>query len=159
MKADPSAQHGWLKKLSGEWTYEASCPQGPGKEPMIMRGRESVRMLGELWSLGTMHGETPDGGAMEALLTIGYDPARGKFVGSWVGSPMTQLFVYEGELDAAQRVLTLSTTGPSFTDPAKRANYHDIIELVDENTKIFRSELQTDDGSWQEFMRSTHRRA
>lgn len=92
------------------------------------------------------------------MLAVGYDPARGKFVGSWVGSPMASMFVYEGELDAARRVLTLSTTGPSFEDPAKQTEYQDIHELRDDGTRLLRSQFKDSDGNWQEMMRGVFRR-
>ena len=155
---DPTPEHLWLRQLSGEWKYESSC-QGPDGESMVMRGSESIRMLGELWSVATMRGDMPGDGSMEAVMCLGYDPARGKFLGSWVGSPMTTFFTYEGQLDSARKILTLDTVGPDFADPTKTAHYQDIIEMVDENTKIFRSQGLNEDGSWTEFMRSMHTRA
>ena len=43
---------------------------------------------------------------------------------------MTHLWLYEGELDAAGKVLTLDADGPSFTDPSATAKYQDVIEFV-----------------------------
>jgi len=173
MQQDPTAEHEWLKQLVGEWEFESEAREGPDTEPVRMSGAESVRMLGDLWVVGEMRGEMSGGGLCVALMTIGFDPARGgrgtergtgrgegrgKFVGAWVGSPMTHMFVYEGELDAARKVLTLDTTGPSFTDPSQEARYQDIVELPGDGTRILRSQFRDADGKWHEFMRGLFRR-
>src|SRR5687768_17755328 len=40
-----------------------------------------------------------DGTDMTAVITVGFDPAKGNFVGTWVGSMMTNLWVYKGWLE------------------------------------------------------------
>jgi hypothetical protein len=53
------------------------------------------------------------GGAATTMMTLGYDPHRKRYVGTWIGSMMTHLWVYGCELDASERVLTLNAEGPS----------------------------------------------
>ncbi len=48
MNAEPKKEHGWLKKLIGEWTYESECAMEPGKPGENFIGSESVRSLGDL---------------------------------------------------------------------------------------------------------------
>lgn len=153
----PAPEHTWLKQLVGEWTSEAACEKGPDGKPFNGKGRETVRTLGDLWIVGESTGDTPGGGTMTAVLTIGFDPAKGCFVGSWAGSPMSNMFIYEGRLDEGRRALTLSTTGPDFADPTRAAHYRDIIEIVSPDERLLRSEMQID-GAWQEVMRMTYRR-
>ena len=62
------------------------------------------------------------------LITLGFDPAKKKYVGSWVGSMMPQLWTYEGALDPTGRILALESQGPSFEDPTKTSLYRDTIE-------------------------------
>ena len=155
----PTAEHQWLQKLAGDWTYEHACSGGADGESVTSTGSESVRMVGDYWAVGEMEGEMPGtSDRFTSLLTIGFDPAIGKFVGTWVGSMMTKMFVYEGELDDAKRVLTMNTRGPSFTDPEVEADYQDIIELNDDGSRVFRSQCKNDDGSWTEFMRGVYHR-
>src|SRR5687768_16701320 len=114
MKAEPQREHEWLQTLVGEWTSEAEAVMGPDQPPSTFRGTESVRSLGGLWVLCEGQGEMPGGGTARTLLTLGYDPARQRYVGTFVGSMMTHQWVYEGSMDPEGKVLTLDTEGPHF---------------------------------------------
>ncbi len=156
---DPTLEHQWLRQLVGEWVYEMDSPQGPDGEPSKSTGTETVRMIGDFWTQGELRGPMPGGKQMTCITTIGYDTTKNAFVGTWIGSPMTYMFLYEGALDDDRRILTLNTTGPDFADPTKTATYQDIIEMQDKNTRILRSQFQDDQGTWHEFMRATYKRA
>ena len=92
------------------------------------------------------------------LMTLGYDPEKSVFRGTWVGSMMTHMFVYEGTLDADQKVLTLETEGPSFKDDGQTARYRDVITLVSANERTLTSFGLQPDGSWSQMMQATYRR-
>lgn len=158
MFTPPTKEHLWLARLVGEWTYESECDMGPGQPKHIVRGRETVRMIGDLWLMLEGQGEMPGAGTMTAVMTVGFDPARDKFVGSWIGSPAAFMFVYEGALDAAGKVLTLDTMGPSFTDSTKQVRYQDVIEIKDDATRLLWSQTPGDDGKWVRFMSATFKR-
>ena len=112
--SEPQAEHDWLQQLVGTWSIEAECIMEPGQPPIKTTGREVVRPLGKLWTLGEGTGDTPDGGSCDSLMTLGYDPQVKKFVGSFIASAMTHLWPYLGSLDATGRILTLDSEGPSF---------------------------------------------
>jgi hypothetical protein len=158
MHSEAHSEHRWLTALVGTWRFENECVMGPGGETAKSSGQEVVRALGDLWVVGEMTGEMPGGDSMTALMTLGFDPARGKFVGSWVGSPMTHMFVYEGSLDADRRILTLDTSGPSFSDPSKTTRYRDVVEVRSPTERLLRSEMLGDDGHWIRFMSGVFRR-
>lgn len=158
MNAEPQKEHQWLQQLVGEWTYESSCAAGPDKPDAKFKGTESVRSLGGLWILGEGQSEMPDGSIGRMLITIGYDPLKGRFVGTWIGSMMTHLWVYEGFLDDAGRTLTLESQGPSFTDPGKLETYRDIIEIRNENQRVLTSNVRGPDGAWNAFMTAIYTR-
>ncbi|MEM8834369.1 MAG: DUF1579 domain-containing protein [Planctomycetota bacterium] len=158
MHVQPTPQHEWLRQLVGTWTIESSCDMGDGSPPMTSTAREVVRAMGELWIIAEMTGEIPGGGAFNSIMTLGYDSAKERFVGSWAGTPMTNMFVYDGALDAAQKTLTLSTPGPGMEDPTKTCNYEDVIELVTNDERLFHSQMQLDDGTWNRFMTGVYRR-
>lgn len=155
---EPLKEHRWLHKLIGDWTCTSKCATAPGAEPVLTHGRETVRTIGDLWIIAEGAGDTSDGGTVSYVMILGYDPQRERFVGSWVGSPMSQMFVYEGVLDDAGEILTLETTGPDFSDPTKTARYRDVIEIRGDD-RALRSLLLDDDGNWQEFMHVPYSRA
>lgn len=158
MMASPQKEHEWLHKLMGNWSFESECIGEPGQPALKSRGTESVKSLGGLWIVGEGEGDMPGGGTARMMITLGFDPKRNRFVGTWVASMMTHLWVYEGELDATGRVLTLNAEGPSFTDPDKRAKYQDIIELKSDDHRTLSSRTLGDDGEWKHFMTAHYRR-
>ncbi|PRD40992.1 hypothetical protein C5748_23700 [Phyllobacterium phragmitis] len=173
MKAEPQKEHHWLQQLVGEWTCEmdahTQCPEGSdaeasGAESSGEEGStsatwtESVRSLHGLWVVGEGKGEMPQVGPVTTILTIGYDPHKKRYVGTWIGSMMTYLWIYDGWLDETGKVLTLEAEGPDFTTEGKMAKYRDIITIKDNDYRLFTAEVLGDDGEWREMMRVHYRR-
>ena len=158
MHAQPQKEHQWLQRLVGEWTYENEAVMEPGKPPAKSTGTESVRSIGGLWVACEGRGEMPDGTAATTIMTLGYDPQKKRFVGTFIGSMMTNLWVYDGALDAAGKVLTLDTDGPSFTAEGKMSKYQDIIEQKSDDHRVLTARVLGEDGKWNQFMTANYRR-
>lgn len=160
MQIEPQTEHRWLEKLVGEWTFEGECSMGPGQPPMKNTGVESVRSLGGLWTVGEGRGEMPDGsGPSVSLMTLGYDPQKGHFVGSFVASMMTHLWIYErGALDSTGKVLTLDARGPSFSGDGTMVDYQDIIECASDDHRTLSSRMRDEDGNWSPVFMTAHYR-
>lgn len=158
MQAQPRKEHHWLRKLVGEWTYESECSMGPDQPAMKSTGSENVRSLGDLWVLCEGQGEMPGGGTATMLMTLGYDPRTRRFVGTWIGSMMTHLWVYDGELDATERTLTLYAEGPNMAAEGKLAKYRDVIEFKSDHHRTLTSHMRGEDGQWHHFMTANYRR-
>lgn len=158
MPAQAQKEHQWLQKLVGEWTYEIEIMMGPDQPSVKSTGTETVRSLGELWILAEGQGEMPCSGPATTLMTLGYDPQKQRYVGTWVGSMMTFLWQYEGELDADETVLTLASDGPAMTGDEKMAKYKDAIEFKSDDHRVLSSHMLGDDGQWHHFMTTHYRR-
>jgi len=158
MQAGPQKEHQWLEKLVGEWTYETEASMGPDKPPEKFKGTESVRSVGGLWMICEGRGEMPGGGTATTIMTLGYDPAKKRYLGTFLGSMMTHLWVYDGELDLAGNKLTLDAEGPSFTEGGKTAKYRDAIEFKSDDHRVLTSHVLGDDGQWHGFMTAHYRR-
>lgn len=157
--AEPQKEHRWLERLVGEWTYEGVAPAEPGRPPERATGTETVRSLGGIWLLAEGQGEMPGGGHATSVMTLGFDPQQKRYVGTWIGSTMTHLWVYEGgELDAAERTLTLNATGPSMTGDGRTMQYKDVIELRSDDHRVLTGWVLGDDGTWQQLMTAEYRR-
>ena len=155
----PRAAYHWLRQLVGAWTYETETLTHPDQPPEVLTGTEVVRRLGDYWIVAEGEGEVHCGGpTATTLLTLGYDPARQRFVGTWVGSIMPQLWVYEGTLNADATILTLDCVGPSFEVDGKTTQYRDVIELGPAGQRALKSHMLREDGTWLHFMTMRYRR-
>ena len=152
----PTPQHEWLKKLVGEWTSEMIANGPPGEPPMTHKGKETVRALGDVWIVCEGSGDIPGGGEHRSIMSLGYDPDKKKYVGSFIASMMTYQWIYEGQVEG--NALVLDTVGPSFTEEGKMAPYKDTITLVSDDERILTSQSRSADGKWVEFMKATYRR-
>lgn len=154
MNPEPGREHGWLQQLVGHWAFESQAAMGPGEPLRTSAGTETTRALGDLWVQGELR-EVVEGKEVISLLTLGFDPAQGRFVGTFVSSMAPNLWIYNGQLE--DDVLTLDTDGPAITGDGGIARYQDILELRD-GRRVFRSRMQGPDGQWTDFMRMTYRR-
>jgi hypothetical protein len=151
-------EHRWLSRLVGDWTCEAEMTMGPDQPVTKSRATESVRSIGDIWIIGEGQGEMPEGGMAYTVLTLGYDTIQKRFVGSWIGSMMTNMWVYNGWLDNDRRILTLEAEGPDMSTPGKTATYRDIVEMKSDDHRILTSQMLGDDGQWHQFMTAHYHR-
>lgn len=157
MEITKTKEHAWLQRLVGEWRGEGEGTAGTGEPPMKWTVDETVRGIGDVWVVGESTGTMPGGQPSTMIITLGFDPDRNRFTGTFIGSMMTYLWIYDGELDASGRILTLNAEGPSMMGPGL-VKYQDIVEIVDGDTRTLSSQMQMPDGSWNRFMTSTYRR-
>ena len=117
----PLPEHKVLAEDEGTWdatikTYAG----GPDAEPAVSKGSEVNEVLpGGLWVLSKFEG---DFGGMKFLGRgqFGYDPAKKKYVGTWIDSMSTNLSVLEGEYDAKTKTMTFVGEG---YDPGQNAKF------------------------------------
>lgn len=152
----PQKEHQWLQQLAGEWQYEGECTMAPGQPPIKTTGTETSRALGGFW-VTTENKADIMGMTVTGVMTLGYDPKKQKYVGTWVDSMTDYMWRYEGTLDESGKVLTLSTEGPAMDQPGKMAKYREVIELKDSDNKVFTSSVERD-GQWVPFMKMTSKR-
>lgn len=127
---------------------------GPDQPLMKTTGRETVRSLGGLWTVGEGSGEP----GCESIMTLGYDPQTKRFVGTFIAAAMTHLWPYNGSLDASGSRLILDSEGPSFAGDGKMVKYQDIIEFLSEDHRTLSSQFLGPDGNWVPFMKADYRR-
>jgi hypothetical protein len=158
MWAKPQPQHQWLQKFVGEWTYETEASMGADQPPAKATGTTTVRALGEVWILAEGHGEMPGGIEAHTLMTLGYDSQKQRYVGTWIGSMMDYLWLYDGELDAATQSLALDSEGPAMTGDGTMAKYRDVVEFKGDAQWSMVSHVLNENGQWHPFMTIDYRR-
>lgn len=164
MNIERSREHEWLDQLIGEWSFESESVMGPGEALIKTSGRESVRSLGGFWTVAegefsmVTDTETTSTDTDTTITTLGFDPARGRFAGTFIGSMMPNLWLYDGELDADGKRLTLSAEGPGYPTGEGTSTYHDTFWFEDEGHRVMTSSALQADGTWFTFMTAHYRR-
>ena len=154
----PTEHHRFLDRLVGDWLFlstagdEAYDPEDP-----LKRWTEKVRYIGGLWVVAESEGMMGDT-RETMIITLGYDPRLGHYVGSWIGSMMNTFWVYKGWLEDEGETLVLEAEGPSMEDPARTELYRDVIHFNEDGTRSFSGSVRKPDGSFHTFMTSVSKR-
>lgn len=141
----PVEQHIWLQRFVGEWEAEVEAFMGPDQPPMKTKGVETARMLGGFWLVSEgRNTEFP----YSFIFTLGYDPAKSRYVATWVDTMSGHLWNYEGGVDTAGQILTLETEGPAPMASGKRCKFRETTRFTSADHRLFTSAMLGDDGKW-----------
>ncbi|KAA5541327.1 DUF1579 domain-containing protein [Roseiconus nitratireducens] len=147
----PQKEHQFLKQFTGKWTSHSKSVATEGQPEMECSGSMNSRMLGGFWLINRMQGDMA-GTTFNAIQTIGYDPAKKKYVGTWVDSMMNHLWQYEGTVDDTGKKLSLTAKGPNFMSGGAETDFRDSYEFKSPDLIVATSEMKTEDGTWVTFM-------
>jgi hypothetical protein len=147
----PQQEHQWLQKFVGEWSTHSKASVGPDQPEMECSGTITSRALGGLWVVNEMKGSMGEF-EIHGLQTIGYDPQKEKYVGTWVDSMVNHLWHYEGTVDESGKKLTLEAEGPNHMAGGKLTKFRDAYEFVSDDKIIVTASMQGEDGEWVTFM-------
>ena len=158
MPPPPGEHHQWLDQLLGTWAVESKMTDGESGPAAECTGTDTVRSLGGRWVICELESELPILGPMSAVLTLGYNSQTGKYQGTWVDSMQDHMWVYEGTLDAAGKILTLEAEGLNMMDPtAGNTMYRDVIEIKSPDHRTLTSSVLVE-GEWVQFVTAEYRR-
>ena len=106
----PGPEHQTLKEAVGTWNVDCTFYMDPSQPPMVCEAKETIEMLGEFFTVSLFEA---DFGGMDfkGRATLGFDPERKKFTGTWIDSMSPHMFPYEGDYDAATKTLEMSGQG------------------------------------------------
>jgi hypothetical protein len=154
----PTEHHRVLDRLVGDWLYvTSSAVEGYDPEDPLKRWTEKVRSIGGLWVVAEGQGGMGDDTAT-MIMTLGYDPRQGHYVGSWIGSMMDKFWIYKGWLEDDGKTLILEAEGPGMQDPSRTELYRDVIHFIDDDRRTFSGSVRQPDGSFKTFMSSEAKR-
>lgn len=132
---EPSPQHKIVMQDIGQWDAVVKLwmnEQGVADasiEPMVSKGKEVNRKLGEFWCISTFKGEFA-GMPFEGHSVSGFDPIKKKFVGSWTDSFTPNAMHMVGTYDEATKTLTSQTKGIGM----------DGKEVIGQSTLVYKDE-------------------
>jgi hypothetical protein len=153
----PQKEHVWLAQLAGDWTASMECSMGPDQPPMKSEATQTSKMLGDRWLVAKAEGDM-GGQKMTSVLTIGYDPTKKKYVGTFISSCGNELWTYEGTVSPDGKKLVLDTEGPNMMTPGQTSKYQEAIEIKDQDHYVFTSAIEGADGKFVEFMKADYTR-
>jgi hypothetical protein len=131
----PGPEHEHLKKAAGVWDATVEMSEAPGKPPAVSKGTETSAMIaGGLWLVTDFKSEMM-GQPFEGHGVSGYDPAKKKYVGTWVDSWSSSVGVSEGSFDPATKK---ETSFMDMVDPAGKPTKMKMeVEWKDDDTRVF----------------------
>ena len=152
----PQSEHAWLEKFAGTWETEMEC-QIPDKEPIKGKATETAKMLGGFWLTVENKGEMM-GSPFTGIMTLGYDPAKKTYIGTWTDSMTSIMWNYTGTVNSAGDTITLEAEGPCPMQGGKICKFKEVMKLTGKDEKTFTSSIQGDDGKWSQIMSSKSKR-
>ena len=153
----PQKEHQWLAQLAGEWNASITAKPGPEAPEIKAEATQSAKMIGDRWLIATGDGEMM-GQPMTSILTLGYDPAKEKYVGTFISSCGNELWTYEGAVSEDGKTLVLETEGPNMMSPGETSGYRETIAFKDKDHYTFTSAIEGEDGKFVEFMTAEYER-
>ena len=98
----PTAQHKDAEKDVGDWDATVRIFMPGQAEPSETKGSEKISMLGGLWQLSDFQSDM-FGNPFQGRGQTGYDPKKGKYVGTWVDTFSTKVTLLEGSVEHDSR--------------------------------------------------------
>jgi len=130
----PGPEHAMLKKDVGTWDATVETFMAPGTPPSVSKGTDTVTMLGGFWQLSEFKSEMM-GQPFEGRGATGFDPAKKKYVGTWVDSMTPGYYTVEGAYDAATKTMTATMEGPDPTGAVTKTK--ETTVWPDPDTRVF----------------------
>ncbi|MEO6596272.1 MAG: DUF1579 domain-containing protein [Planctomycetota bacterium] len=152
----PGAEHQKLAARAGTWNAVVEM-MGEDGTPSKSKATSVVKVAcGGLWLLDEFHGEMM-GMKFEGHGTTGYDPAKGKYVGTWIDSWSTSVMSLEGSYDKDGKVLTMSGMAPGMD--GKPTLHRMTTTHKDANTDVFEMFMPGPDGKEMKILTITYTRS
>lgn len=143
-----------LQKDVGDWDGTLTITPGPGATPQESKGRLTGKVIsGGRWLILDFKNQTT---GFEGHGIYGYNAARKRYVGTWVDDMRGDLYVADGDWDAATKTFTYhwSATMPN----GGKMTWTETSEKVSDMEQIFRVFFPQPDGTSFEMMRAVYRK-
>jgi hypothetical protein len=155
----PQKEHQILKQWEGDWDATARMTGKSEKENVESRGRETAKLAyGGFWLVMEFTGESQQK-AFQGRGTIGYDPAKQKYVLTWIDSMNPRMMTAEGSADKDGKVLTFYG---ECVDPSDKKQTQEklVFEIRDADTRtltFYTTGAEKKDQKGMEILYTRHR--
>ncbi len=140
----PSPAHSELRRKEGTWDVRCTYFMGGDASPIEVDGTETGQMLGDLWCNSRFQADML-GTPLSGNGSIGYDPVKKRYVGTWKDSATPFLYTFEGDFDSEGKVLEMS--GENY-DPVRGcpATYRSRVEFISDDEHLLDLSIDVPDG-------------
>lgn len=150
----PTVEHQKLNEFVGVW--DVTLDMGTEDQPAKSKGTCVRRQpLGGFWLVDKFQAQVM-GQNFSGLGTTGYDPAKKKYVGTWIDSLAPSVMVTEGSFDKTGKILTMSGLAPDAT--GKLVMNRTVTTIKDKNTHVFQMFAPGPDGKELTMLTITYKR-
>jgi hypothetical protein len=151
----PGPQHKQLAAQAGTWDAVIEMVGEDGK-PVATKGVSHLRVgPGGFWLLDDFEGVVM-GAPFQGHGTTGYDPQKGKYVGTWIDSWSPSMMLIEGSYDKTGKVLTMVGIAPG---PDGKPVEHTMVTTdKDDGSRVFEMYVPGPDGKPFKAMTITYTR-
>lgn len=150
----PGPEHELLKKDVGTWDATVEMLMPPGAPPTA--GTETNTLgPGGLWLISDFKSSMM-GAPFQGHGVSGWDPAKKKYVGTWVDSMTTSVALTESTYDPASKSITGWVDGPG--PDGKPTRTKAVTQYKDDDTRVFTMYMPGPDGKDAPGMRITYKR-
>lgn len=152
----PTEEHRRLHDHAGMWNVSSRFFMDPSQPPVELEGKETIELLGQFWTTGVFEGER-FGAPFQGPSTLGYDPAAGHYVATWIDTMSPTHFFFTGNFDASGRTLEMRARALDRTSQ-QLTNYRTTEEHVSPDERIFCMYMELPDGGEIQLFEHTYRR-
>lgn len=153
----PTAEHSRIAESVGVWNVECEFNMAPGQPPMRVDARETVQALGPFWTVSRFESDM-FGSPYVGSATVGFDPARGKYVSTWIDSMAPAMYSFEGTVDAGGKLLEMHGEGPDCMGGGI-AKYRTTERRVSRDERVFEMFMTSPGAPEMKLFRHIYRRA
>lgn len=151
----PGKEHEFLKDMEGTWDAEMKF-QIPGAAEQTSKGTETVVLVGGFWAVFDIKFADMMGGPWHGHGTIGYDPVKKKYVGSFVHSMAPFMSIGEGTADAGGKTMTMSWDGVGPSGESEKMR--EVFEMKDKDNAVMTMYGAGPDGKEMKHFTMTYKR-
>ena len=149
----PGPEHELLKKEVGTW--DATVEMMMGAAPPTKGVETNTLGPGGLWVINDFKSEIA-GAPFQGHGVTGYDPAKKKYVGTWVDSMSTAVSILESTYDAASKSMVGAIDAPG--PDGRMMKMKTVTQHTDDDTRVFTMYGTGPDGKEAPTMRITYKR-
>lgn len=136
---EPTDEHRLLQRNVGVWDVAGKIWMFPDQPPIEFTATDTVTAVGPFWIAAHFDSRLPTGEpGFSGVAQSGFDPAKGRFVSTWIGTIQPAMDLFEGTYDPAARVLRMESVGAGGGPYGPSTRFRSEEESISADERVFR---------------------